>query len=339
MEGWRRMQLRDIQQSLVKWFRRRPDVYASSQPEATDTTTTPPRTAFILLGGGARGAAQAGALTVLLDNGITPDLIVGISAGSWNGAYLALDPTPERGFQLEGNWVSTTSNEIMGPNRWSLALNAVASRASLYGSAGMQRVAERYLAATTFEELRVPLRLIAANLVSGEPKIFSSGPLLPAVLASSAVPGIFPPIIREQEVLVDGTLAEWTGCTMALEMGATRIFLVSCGGVFQSAPLLQTFRHILERSMELHNRASFARTVFALRGAGAEVIPIFPEMTTGHMLDFDHAPELVAAGRLAARQALRDWEQQKVARAASVPVQIPVTQHIEAHILGVASSY
>lgn len=338
------MQLRNVQQSLVRWFRRRPDVYAPfvhmpSLPETAPEGTIPPRTAFILLGGGARGAAQAGALTVLLDNGIAPDLIVGISAGSWNGAHLALDPTPERAFQLEGNWVSTTSNEIMGPNRWSLALNAVASRASLYGSAGMQRVAERYLAATTFEDLRVPLRIVAANLVSGEPKIFSSGPLLPAVLASSAVPGIFPPIIREQEVLVDGSLAEWAGCTLALEMGATRIFLVSCGGVFRSAPQLRTFRHILERSMELHNRASFAQTVFALRGAGAEVIPIFPEMTAGYMLDFDHAPELVAAGRLAARQALRDWVEQQAGHAMPVPAQVRVTQPSETPRMGVASSY
>lgn len=335
------MQLRDVQQSLVRWFRRSPNAYASSQPATTDAAVTPPRTAFILLGGGARGAAQAGALTVLIDNGIIPDMIIGISAGSWNGAHLALDPTPERAFQLEGNWVSTTSNEIMGPNRWSLALNAVASRASLYGSAGMQRVAERYLAATTFEELRVPLRIVAANLVSGEPKVFSSGSLLSAVLASSAVPGIFPPIIREQEVLVDGTLAEWTGCTTALEMGATRIFLVSCGGVFHSSPRLQTFRHIMERSMELHNRANFAQTVFALRGAGAEVIPIFPEMTAGHMLDFDHAPELVAAGRLAARQALRDWEQQTATRTAPAPAlaHVPLTQRIEAPLLGIAPSY
>ncbi|MGZ3680217.1 MAG: hypothetical protein ACXWQR_16935, partial [Ktedonobacterales bacterium] len=121
--------------------------------------------------------------------------------------------------------------------------------------------------------------------------------------------------------------------------GATRIFLVSCGGVFRTAPQLRTFRHILERSMELHNRASFAKTVFALRGAGAEVIPIFPEMTAGNMLDFDHAPELVASGRLAARQALRDWEQQKAGNSVPVPAQIPVTQHIEASILGVATSY
>ena len=332
------MQLRDIQQGLAKWFKHRGDAPESLQAEVTATPATPSRTGFILLGGGARGAAQAGALTVLMDNGIIPDLIVGISAGSWNGGYLALDPTPERAFQLEGNWVSTTSHDIMSPNRWSLALNAVASRASLYGSTGLHRVAERYLADTTFEELHVPLRIVAANLVSGEPKIFSSGPLLPAVLASSAVPGIFPPIMGEQEMLVDGTLAEWTGCTMALEMGATRIFLVACGGVFRAAPKLQTFRHILERSMELHNRANFARTVFALRGAGVEVIPIFPEITVGHMLDFDHAPELVLAGRLAARQALRDWELSKATNAAHVAGQSPLTQSIEETVVGLAPS-
>ncbi len=91
--------------------------------------------------------------------------------------------------------------------------------------------------------------------------------------------------------------------------------------------------------MELHSRANFAQTVFALRGAGAEVIPIFPEMTAGHMLDFDHAPELVAAGRLAARQALRDWEQQRVARTAPALPHVPLTQRIETPVLGIAPSY
>src|SRR5579871_6544386 len=65
---------------------------------------TEPETVFILFGGAARGAAQAGALTVLLEHGITPDRIVGISAGAWNGSYLALDPTVERCYELEALW-------------------------------------------------------------------------------------------------------------------------------------------------------------------------------------------------------------------------------------------
>lgn len=300
------MQLRSLAGRVSSWFGRDGTgllVGADGPREASQ-----PRTAFVLLGGGARGAAQAGALTVLLDAGIRPDLIVGISAGSWNGSYLALDPTPERAVRLEGLWIATTSNDIIGSRRWVSALNAVANRTSLYGSAGMRRTAQRQINIATFEEMVVPLSIVAADLVSGEPVFFTEGPVLPAVLASSAVPGIFPPVVEDGAVLVDGGLVEWAGCTRALELGATRIFLVSCGGVTVTTLRLDSFRQILERSFEVSNRSSFARTVFALRGAGVEVIPVYPELTVGTPLDFDHAPALVHAGRAAARRALLEWK-------------------------------
>lgn len=300
------MQLRSLAGRVSSWFGRD----GTGLMVGTDAPgeAAQPRTAFVLLGGGARGAAQAGALTVLLDAGIRPDLIVGISAGSWNGSYLALDPTPERAVRLEGLWIATTSNDIIGSRRWVSALNAVANRTSLYGSAGMRRTAQRQINIATFEELAVPLSIVAADLVSGEPVYFTEGPVLPAVLASSAVPGIFPPVVEDGAVLVDGGLVEWAGCTRALEMGATRIFLVSCGGVTVTTLRLDSFRQILERSFEVSNRSSFARTVFALRGAGVEVIPVYPELTVGTPLDFDHAPALVHAGRAAARHALLEWK-------------------------------
>ena len=307
------MQLRSIAGRVSLWFSREGggSHRNSPVPEAVDEEEEyerEPRTAFVLLGGGARGAAQAGALTVLLDAGIRPDFIIGISAGSWNGSYIGLDPTPERAVRLEGLWIATTSNDIIGPNRWVSALNAVANRTSLYGSAGMRRTADRQLSTVRFEELKVPLAIVAADLISGEPIFFTEGPVLRAVLASSAVPGIFPPVVESGSVLVDGGLVEWAGCMRALEQGAERIFLVACGGVTAASPRLDSFRQILERSFEVSNRSSFARTTFALRGAGIEVIPVFPELTVGTALDFDHAPALVHAGRAAARRALLEWK-------------------------------
>ncbi|MGH2515933.1 MAG: hypothetical protein ACRDHP_09795, partial [Ktedonobacterales bacterium] len=131
------------------------------------------------------------------------------------------------------------------------------------------------------------------------------------------VPGIFPPIRVEDGVLVDGGLSEWEGCLKAIELGATRIVLVACGGVTAAAPRLETFRHVLARSMEVSNRSGFARTVAALRGLGVEVLPIFPELTVGNALDFDHAPTLIHAGRAAARHALAEWERAQAERAAA----------------------
>lgn len=270
-----------------------------------------PETVFILFGGAARGAAQAGALTVLLEHGIAPDLIVGISAGAWNGSYLALEPTLERCIELEGLWRATTSQEMLGAH-WRAALNLIGRRPSIFGSQGVRRMADRYLAGHTFEELRVPLQIVAADLLSGEAVIFEKGPLDYAVLASSAIPGLFPPLVEKTDsgdrMLVDGGWAEWRGCLNALCTGATRLVLVGCGSVRTSASKRATFRHIYERSQDISTRQNFERTLFALRGTDREILAIFPDLPAGSSLDFDRAPALIRAGRAAAEDAVAAWE-------------------------------
>lgn len=310
------MQMRQVRRQMGRWITGRSQVLRSvptddaASADDAPPTAPPQRTAFVLLGGGSRGAAQAGALTVLLDRGIVPDFIVGVSAGAWNGAFLSVDPTPERAFALEGVWLSMTARDMLGTRYFPLTVNAVASRlasrTSLYSSARMRRVAQRYFGEVAFADLQVPLRIVTTDLSAGQSRIFSEGPLLPAVLASSAIPGLFPPVLSGREVLVDGGLTEWSGCLAALEWGATRVFLIACGGVLTRPAKLRSFGQIVGRSVELSNRAGFARTSFALRGAGVEVIPIFPELVTGHLLDFNHTPQFVQAGRLAAERALRE---------------------------------
>jgi len=262
-----------------------------------------PGTAFLLFGGAARGAAQAGALTVLLERGVVPDLIIGISAGAWNGAFLALDPSPGRGFELEGLWVGTTSQQMLGPH-WRAGVNLVGRRASLYGSEGVRRVAARHLAGRSFADVRVPLRVVATDLVSGEAVFMEVGPLERAVLASSAIPGIFPPLVEGERVLADGGLVEWAACRAALESGARRIVVVGCGSVVAPISKRQTFRHVHDRGSEVRRRDDFERTVAALRGAGRDILPVFPRLEAGWALDFDRAPALIQAGRRAAAEAL-----------------------------------
>ncbi|HEX6122650.1 MAG TPA: patatin-like phospholipase family protein [Ktedonobacterales bacterium] len=261
-----------------------------------------------MLGGGARGAAQAGAIGVLLRHGLVPDFVVGISAGSWNGAFIAQNPTAAHALELERLWIATTSQDIIGPRRWTAAINAVSFRPSLYSGDGLRRVAERYLEDTTFEDLRVPLRIVATDLVTGQAKLFASGPLLPAVVASSAMPGIFPPVGVGESLLVDGGIVEWAGCLAALESGATRICLVGCGSALPRRGKQESYRHIFERSWEIGNRSNFQRTVFALRGAGVEVLAVHPRIEGASLLNFDRAPALIQAGRAAAEQAVAEWK-------------------------------
>lgn len=267
----------------------------------------PHRTAFVLLGGGARGAAQAGALSVILEQGIVPNYIVGISAGSWNGAFLAQDPTPERARELEDLWLNTSTVDIVGPRRWRAAINALAQRSSLYGNAGVRRVAARYLGTMTFEELQVPLRIVATDLKSGNAHFFTKGAILPAVVASSAMPGVFPPVVTSNSVLIDGGIGEWAACLDALNWGATRICFLACGAVVGYESRARTVRHVLERSLEISLRNNFDAMTFALRASGVEVLAVFPELPNGNMLDFDLAPAFIEAGRLAAQKALSAW--------------------------------
>lgn len=294
------------------WLNRR---RIASHPLATERAihpSQPHRTAFVLLGGGARGAAQAGALSVVLEQGITPDYIVGISAGSWNGAFLAQEPTAERAHELEELWLHTSTLDIVGPRRWRAAFNALAQRSSLYGSAGMQRVAGRYLGELTFEELHVPLRILATDLKTGQGHFFSEGAVLPAVVASSAMPGVFPPVVTPENVLIDGGIADWAACLDALQWGATRICFLACGAITGEQSRARTVRRVLERSLEISLRNNFEAMTFALRASGVDVLPIFPELPRGTMLDFDLAPAFIEAGRAAAQQALIAWNHDDV---------------------------
>ncbi|HEX6798631.1 MAG TPA: patatin-like phospholipase family protein [Ktedonobacterales bacterium] len=281
---------------------------AASGPDAGpggDTQSArPARTAFVLLGGGSRGAAQAGALTALLDAGVIPDIIVAISAGAWNGAYLAVDPTPERALGLERAWLDTTSHDIVGAWPWNPALQVVRRRLSLYDSAGMRRVASHYVAGLDFADLRVPLRIVATDLIAGRPHIFAEGSLLSAVIASSSVPGIFPPVASEHELLVDGGMNEWAGCMAALDLGATRICLLACGSQIPATRKPRSFMQVIERSMDVSLHDSFDRTIFALRASGVDVLPVFPTTPECSFLDFNHAADLIACGHAAGLRAL-----------------------------------
>lgn len=201
-------------------------------------------TAFVLSGGGARGALQVGMLRALLEHGERPDLIVGTSIGAWNGAWLARNPTLEGIEGLTNIWKSLTPARVLlgrdpygnPPARAVSAMLMLAAvqrvtqgNASLYGDTGLHHMAHDLIGDLTFEDLILPLRVVAANLTDGGRAIFSGGKLAPAVLASSAIPGIFPPVRIDDRVYVDGGALENASLDIAVEMGARRLFVLDVG--------------------------------------------------------------------------------------------------------------
>lgn len=186
-----------------------------------------PRTAFVLSGGGVLGALQVGQMRALLEAGITPDLIVGTSVGALNAASLAADPTQEGVDRLADAWARLSSADLFPGSRVRRAWNLLRRGDHLYANSGIRDLIEQ-IGVSTFDELRVPLKVVAANLRSGKERVFSSGSLEEAILASTAMPGVFAPMQIDGESFVDGGVVNNVPLSHAVQAGAKTIYVLNC---------------------------------------------------------------------------------------------------------------
>ncbi len=164
------------------------------------------KTAFVLAGGGSLGSIQVGMLQALEANGIKPDLIVGSSVGAINGAYYAGAPTAEGVERLRRIWIGLRRNDIFPIGLDSL-LGLFWSRSFLVNSHGLRNLLRRHLEYGLLEEARVPMYVVATDLLSGEAVALAKGSVEDAIIASSAIPAAFAPVRLDERYLVDGAVA------------------------------------------------------------------------------------------------------------------------------------
>lgn len=196
-----------------------------------------PRTAFVLSGGGNLGVSQVGMLMALLEREILPDVIVGTSVGAYNGAALATEPTLTRLERLAEVWASMKGEEVFPGGPLSRAWNLLRRDDHLFSNEGLFRLFDRAGSAEHFEQLAVPLRVVATDLNSGEEVVFASGPLRPAVLASAALPGLFPPVDHDGRVLVDGAVVNGVPMWHALSGPIDRVYVLNVAGAERTRPM------------------------------------------------------------------------------------------------------
>lgn len=189
----------------------------------------PLRTAFVFSGGGSLGAVEVGMLRELLRSGERPDFVVGASVGALNAAYFAGRPTPEGVAELEAIWCGLDRFEIfpvsVGAALWAL----LGRRPNLVSPSSLAALVERRLPFAHLEKAALPCHVVAADLRSGEPVTLSRGPATPALLASAAIPAVFPPVTLDGRFLVDGGVASNTPIAAALELGAERVIVLPTG--------------------------------------------------------------------------------------------------------------
>lgn len=188
------------------------------------------RTAFVLSGGASLGAVQVGMLQALTERSIEPDLLVGTSAGALNAAYLAGHGTsPATVAALARIWHGIQARSLFGldPVR---ALRALSGKhGSICTDRGLRAVLDRHLNFERLEDAQTPLVVVATELTSGREVALGTGSAIDAVLASCAIPGVFPAVLRDGQALVDGGLTNNTAVSIAVRAGAERVYVLPSG--------------------------------------------------------------------------------------------------------------
>ncbi|HEY5842877.1 MAG TPA: patatin-like phospholipase family protein [Mycobacterium sp.] len=185
--------------------------------------------AFVLGGGGVLGAAEVGMARALLEAGIRPDLVCGTSVGAINGAAIAANPTPEGAEDLLAIWDTLTEEGVLDGSPIRRVTELMRHRTSLHGNGDLRRLLRDRLPAQTFEDLAVPFECVAASIERAREHWFSTGDLIEPVLASCALPGVFPPVQIGGEHFFDGGLVNSIPLDRAVAHGADTVWVLHVG--------------------------------------------------------------------------------------------------------------
>jgi NTE family protein len=187
-------------------------------------------TAFVLGGGGLLGASEVGMLRALAEAGIRPDLVLGTSVGALNGVFVAASPATAAD-RLAALWQGDSLRQAFSETLLGRATRLIRSGTHLHSLEPMQRLLASSLPGTTFEDLELPFHCVAASIEGACEQWFSSGPVVPAVMASCAVPGLLPPVRVGGSHYFDGGLVNSIPVGRAVALGASVVYVLHVGRI------------------------------------------------------------------------------------------------------------
>jgi NTE family protein len=187
-------------------------------------------TAFVLGGGGLLGAHEVGMLMALADANVRPDLVVGTSIGAINGAFVAADPSGAAA-RLGEIWHGEAIGQAFSETVFTRAVRLAKSGTHLHAIEPLGELLDAMLPVGDFADLKLPFQCVAASIERASAVWFHSGPLVPAVLASCAVPGLLPPVEISGEHYFDGGLVDSIPVGRAIALGATTVYVLQVGRI------------------------------------------------------------------------------------------------------------
>jgi NTE family protein len=247
--------------------------------------------------GASRAYAHLGVLRVLERVGVPIDYVAGTSAGAIVGCLLALGHSPDAIADI----LDTGSTTVFHPTL---------PRKALLSDAGLKRFVSRVTGDARFEELRIPLAIVAADIATGKEVTFTHGLLWPAVLASMSIPGIYPPRAIGSFILVDGGVVNPVPSDVALDMGANVVLGVNLSGrqaagrvdVLSEVPSgpIPSILETITRTLEVMQGR------IASEGKMATIViePVFPRRVGWGLRRFKEGRQFIEMGEAAAEAAL-----------------------------------
>lgn len=213
-------------------------------------------------------------LWALLDHGIRPDLILGTSIGAMNGAAVAADPSPAGAQRLAEMWGEVAASGALSDSVLRRMSTLARTRTHLHNNRVLRRLLESRLPVERIEALPVPFQCVAASIERAAEHWFTEGPLVDAIMASSAVPGILPPVRIGDEHFIDGGIVNSIPVGRAVLLNAHTVYVCHVGRIDRP---LTVPRHPFEVGLvafEVARRHRFHADMAALpQGVEVHVLP------------------------------------------------------------------
>lgn len=268
------------------------DVGATGTNNWSDRLARP--VAFVLSGGASLGAIQVGMLRGLANVGVEPDLVVGTSVGSLNGAVVAQHHTLDEAVaDLFEIWTDLRRVDVLPGSPLAQAMSVVRN-GHLHPRTGLEHLIDRSLDIATFAELPRSLTVVAADVLTNHVRWFRSGPIKQALLAATALPGVFAPMVIEGHYYADAGPVANVPLQPAVEAGAGSIVVLDAGDVCHvDEPPRGIPDGLLAAAM-----TAMRQRLLIEAPAVAERVPMLylPRPCTANrsLLDFDNSFDLVA---------------------------------------------
>ena len=306
---------------------------AAMQSEDGSTELTRPKIGLVLSGGGARGAAHVGVLKVLEQNHIPVDVIAGTSFGAIvGGLYAAGYSAVELEEILENiDWKESLSGRApreessfrrkQDDNGFLIKFKIGIKDGKLKLPSGLitpnnlrltlQDLINEETDVDDFDNLKIPFRAVATDLESGGAVVLSHGDLASAIVASMAVPALFPPVNYEGQLLVDGGVSNNVPVNVAREMGADIVIVVDISTPMMKKDDIGSLTKVVDQLILIMTNQNTAAQLASLSDKD---ILIRPDLDDIGFADFEHALEVIPRGADAAQRVLNRLQEHSLSQ-------------------------